>query len=165
VQVTHPFHPLSGQRLVCVGQRYNRYGVRLLLQVDDERVCSVPRPWTDDVAPDPEVVLGGGHAVALLEDLMGLAELVTRVSGQREQWRKCKAIDDASVRETTPHPPPSKLGDAGPTVATGHAISDQLLEPESACGNIGGTSNPEASCRSDLTPRTRRPRPSSRRER
>ncbi|MBU1638624.1 Y4bD/Y4pK family protein, partial [bacterium] len=30
VCVTHPFHPLSGQRFVCVGERYNRYGTRLL---------------------------------------------------------------------------------------------------------------------------------------
>ncbi|MBU2691705.1 MAG: Y4bD/Y4pK family protein, partial [Candidatus Eisenbacteria bacterium] len=29
VCVTHPFHPLSGQRFVCVGERYNRYGTRL----------------------------------------------------------------------------------------------------------------------------------------
>ena len=47
VRVTHPFHPLSGQSFVCVGERYNRYGRRLLLQVDEMTICSVPRQWTD----------------------------------------------------------------------------------------------------------------------
>ena len=67
--MTHPFHPLSGQQLVCVGERYNRYGTRLLLRVDNERVCSVPRQWTDVVAPDPEVVIGKGRGLVRVADL------------------------------------------------------------------------------------------------
>jgi hypothetical protein len=35
VLVTHPFHPLFGRQLPCVGKRYNRYGERLLLQAAD----------------------------------------------------------------------------------------------------------------------------------
>ena len=35
VRITHPFHPLSGKELACVGERYNRYGRRLLLRVDE----------------------------------------------------------------------------------------------------------------------------------
>ena len=80
MRVTHPFHPLSGQQLVCVGERYNRYGTRLLLRVDDESVCSVPPQWTDAVAPDPEVVLGEKRAVARVVDLVELAQLVARLS-------------------------------------------------------------------------------------
>jgi len=82
VRVTHPFHPLSGQQLVCVGERYNRYGTRLLLRVDDESVCSVPPQWTDAVAPDPEVVLGERRAVARVVDLLELTQLVARLSGR-----------------------------------------------------------------------------------
>src|SRR5687767_8691242 len=26
VRITHPFHPLSGKEVACVGERYNRYG-------------------------------------------------------------------------------------------------------------------------------------------
>ena len=81
VRVTHPFHPLSGQRLVCVGKRYNRYGTRLLLRGDDETVCSVPPQWTDLVAPDPEVVISDGRALFRVRDLVGLAELVVRLRG------------------------------------------------------------------------------------
>ncbi|HWO91619.1 MAG TPA: DUF5372 family protein, partial [Methylomirabilota bacterium] len=61
--MTHPFHPLSGQEFVCVGERCNRYGIRLLLAVGAGTVCAVPRQWTDLVAPDPEVVLGDKRAL------------------------------------------------------------------------------------------------------
>jgi hypothetical protein len=79
VRVTHPFHPLSGQALVCVGERYNRYGRRLLLRVDDKTVCSIPQEWTDLAAPDPEVVLGQGRALFRVADLVDLARLLARL--------------------------------------------------------------------------------------
>jgi uncharacterized protein DUF5372 len=77
--VTHPFHPLSGRQLVCVGERYNRYGRRLLLQAGDGTVWSLPPQWTDLVAPEPEVVMGGGRALCRVADLVELAGLVTRL--------------------------------------------------------------------------------------
>ena len=80
MRVTHPFHPLSGRQFVCVGERYNRYGTRLLLRVDDESVCSVPRQWTDLVAPDPEVVIGEERALFRVADLVELARLVARLA-------------------------------------------------------------------------------------
>jgi hypothetical protein len=43
VRITHPFHPFRGRQLVCVGERYNRYGTTLLLQIDDR--------WVDGFAP------------------------------------------------------------------------------------------------------------------
>lgn len=80
MRVTHPFHPLTGQQLVCVGERYNRYGTRLLLRCDDETVSSVPPQWTDVVALDPEVVIGRKRAVARVADLMELERLVARLT-------------------------------------------------------------------------------------
>ena len=79
LRVTHPFHPLSGRQLVCVGERYNRYGTRLLLRADGDEPWSVPRQWTDVVAPDPEIVFGRGRATLRLADLLELADLVTRL--------------------------------------------------------------------------------------
>jgi hypothetical protein len=79
--VTHPFHRLSGQQLLCVGERYNRYGKTLLLKRDNGAVCSVPPQWTDVVAPDPETVLGGGRALFRVTDLLELAQLIERLSG------------------------------------------------------------------------------------
>jgi len=80
VRVTHPFHPLSGQELACVAERYNRYGRRLLLRIDEVAVCSVPPQWTDLIAPDPEIVLGEGRALFRVADLLELARLVDQIS-------------------------------------------------------------------------------------
>jgi len=79
VRITHPFHPLSGRKLPCVGERYNRYGMTLLLQIDDESVCSVPPQWTDVVAVDPEIAMGGHRALFRVVDLLELAGLVDRL--------------------------------------------------------------------------------------
>lgn len=76
VRVTHPFHPLSGRQFACVGERYNRYGKRLLLQVDARTVCSVPPQWTNAVAPDPAIAIGKRRAVVRVADLMELTQLV-----------------------------------------------------------------------------------------
>jgi hypothetical protein len=62
-----------------VAERYNRHGKRLLLQVDEETVCSVPPQWTDLVAPDPEIVLGEERALFRVADLLELARLVARL--------------------------------------------------------------------------------------
>ena len=80
VRITHPFHPLSGRQLPCVGERYNRYGMTLLLQIDDESVCSVLPQWTDVVAVDPEIAMGGHRALFRVVDLLELAGLVDRLS-------------------------------------------------------------------------------------
>jgi len=78
VRITHPFHPFSGRQLVCVGERYNRYGRRLLLQVDASTICSVPPQWTDLVAPDLEIAMSEGRALLRVADLMALSRLVAR---------------------------------------------------------------------------------------
>ncbi len=77
--MTHPFHPLSGRQLACVAERHNRYGKRLLLQVDAETVCSVPPQWTDAIVPDPEIAIGKRRALFRVADLMELAQLVARL--------------------------------------------------------------------------------------
>jgi len=82
VRVTHPFHPQCGQQLLCVGERFNRYGRRVLLELEDGTVCSVPPQWTDLAAPEPMVVIGEGRAYFCLTDLMNLAKLVARFKGR-----------------------------------------------------------------------------------
>jgi len=66
-----------------VGERYNRYGRRLLLQIDDKTVCSVPPQWTDLLAQDPEIVMGERRALFRVADLLELARLVQRL-GRRD---------------------------------------------------------------------------------
>jgi uncharacterized protein DUF5372 len=53
---------------------------RLLLQVDDGTVWSVPPQWTDLAGLDPAVVMGDGRAFLRAVDLMELASLVKRLS-------------------------------------------------------------------------------------
>jgi uncharacterized protein DUF5372 len=74
-----------------VGERYNRSGRRLLLQVDEATVCSVPPQWTDLVAPDPEVVLGAQRALFRVADLLELVRLVEQL-GRREAVRKADGV-------------------------------------------------------------------------
>lgn len=100
--VTHPFHPLSGRRLACVGERYNRYGKRLLLQVDDEQICSIPPQWTDVGPADPEVILGAGRAPLRLSDLLELADMVEHMAAERSLSSR-KSNYAANVRTNTPH--------------------------------------------------------------
>lgn len=103
MRVTHPHHPLSGRQLVCVGERYNRYGTRLLLRVEDDSVCSVPRQWTDVVAPDPEVVIGRGRSALRVADLLELADLVARIrQGRREAAPGRKVNSAAPVKRKMP---------------------------------------------------------------
>jgi hypothetical protein len=104
VRITHPFHPLGGRQLVCVGERYNRSGKRLLLQVDDGTVCSVPPQWTDAVTPDLEVVMGQGRALFRVADLLELAVLVTRMcqGSACEGLAGCKDNSAAYVRQLMP---------------------------------------------------------------
>jgi hypothetical protein len=90
VRVTHPFHPLFGRQLPCVGKRYNRYGERLLLQGDGATVWSVPPQWTDLVSPDPEIIMGHGRAFLRAVDLMELALLVKRLSDRSDRARAAK---------------------------------------------------------------------------
>jgi hypothetical protein len=108
--VTHPFHPLGGRQLVCIGERYTRYGTRLLLRIDEDHVCSVPRGWTDVVVPDPEVVLGEGRALVRVADLLELADLVSRLMGQERQPEERKANNAANVKGTVPLAGPRRDG-------------------------------------------------------
>jgi hypothetical protein len=91
VRITHPFHPLGGQQLACVGERYNRSGRRLLLQVDEVTVCSVPPQWTDLVAPDPEIVIGAQRALFRVADLLELVRLVEQL-GRRDAVQKSDGV-------------------------------------------------------------------------
>ena len=84
MRITHPFHPLSGKQLICMGERRNPYGRRLLLQVNDSTVCSVPLQWTDLVAPAPEIVIGEHRALFRVADLLELARLLDQISGKAQ---------------------------------------------------------------------------------
>jgi Family of unknown function (DUF5372) len=101
VRIIHPFHPLSGQLLPCVGERYNRYGKRFLVRADDATVYSVPEQWTDMTPLDPEAVAGGNRALLRLSDFIELERLVSRLSAQGCP-KRCKGNSAAIVNKLTP---------------------------------------------------------------
>jgi hypothetical protein len=98
VRVTHPFHPLSGQEFPCVGKRYNAYGMRLLLQIDERSVYSILPQWTNLVAPDPQIVMGEGRAPFRVVDLVELARLVEDLSRSGSPQER----DGSCVRSIVP---------------------------------------------------------------
>ena len=166
VRVEHPFHPLGGRQLVCVGERYNRYGARLLLRTDDDRVCSVPPQWTDVVTPDPEIVLSEGRSPFRVADLVELADLVSRLVGQERQGVRGKANDAACVRSIPPQG--ADLGASCSAyfgLVVRHVDEGRPLDTGTEGGVVVVTNKPEKPCRSEPTAQTPRPRPSSRRAR
>jgi hypothetical protein len=163
--VTHPFHPLVGRELVCVGERYNRYGVRLLLRIDDDRLCAVPPRWTDAVAPDPEVVLGNSRGLLRVADLLGLADLVSRLVAREQRARPRNANDVATVTSTTPHMAAYQNDQGIHCPETRANVIKQTLDGRRVSGVIDVTDSPEVPCRSDETEKTRRPQRSKKRAR
>ena len=75
-----------------MGERHNRYGMTLLLETSDGAVCSVRPQWTDVVAPDPEIVLGGQRALFRVVDLLELVRSWIGSAGTigRRVKMKCK---------------------------------------------------------------------------
>lgn len=98
VRITHPFHPFRGRELTCVGERYNCYGRRLLLRIDDANVCSVPPHWTDVTAPDAEILIGGSRALFRVSDLLELSRVIGELS-RRYGFKEVRP----DVRATSPH--------------------------------------------------------------
>jgi hypothetical protein len=163
VRVTHPFHPLSGRQFVCVAKRYNRYGTRLVLRVDDETVCSVPPQWTDAVGPDPEIALGERRAIARVADLLVLAELVERLVRLQGRPPARKGKDVASVKQTSPLGPMSNEKYAANKRCKDATAGGRKGDRGCNGGVIVVTKRrSEVGCQNEAIAKTRKQRPSSR---
>jgi hypothetical protein len=71
-EVTHPFHPLRGQRFVVLKVRQVSGIETLSLRHADLGSFAMPREWTDWAAPGGQA---SGGAVSLLVDAFGLIAL------------------------------------------------------------------------------------------
>ena len=150
---------------MCVGKRYNRYGTRLLLRIDEDRFCSVPRQWTDVVGLEPEVVIGGGRALFRVADLLELSGLVSRLVEQERRPLERNGNDAAHVKETAP-----LSGKRYGAEATLIGNSAQHCEaPKFDSGQNGGiiqdTKEPDVACPDEPTLQTPRRQRFSRRAR
>ena len=77
ILITHPFHPLRGDRFPFVVSKSLWGEDWVTVQRPDGTVWSIPVGWTDFATPDPAVVAGRGRAPYRLEDLLRLAEMVS----------------------------------------------------------------------------------------
>ncbi|MDP2316510.1 MAG: DUF5372 family protein [Pseudomonadota bacterium] len=63
-----------------MGEHANVIGRRILCQDAEGHVHAVPIEWTDVTDPDLEQQIGAGRAYVRVGDLLGLAELVARIT-------------------------------------------------------------------------------------
>ena len=93
-EVTHPFHPLRGQRFRLVKHRHTWGEDRAYFRDDEGQLVSVPAAWTSLSARDPFVEIAAGRSDFRPVDLIELAALVSRVlkdhkRRRRPERRKC----------------------------------------------------------------------------
>ena len=77
VEITHPFHPLTGQRFAELKRRRVSGAETIVLRGTSGGTFAVPREWTD--AADPVPIIGCGTAAPLLDGscLLALTELLS----------------------------------------------------------------------------------------
>ena len=82
-EVTHPFHPLRGQRFVVLKLR-RVSGVEMLsLRDSDLGTFAMNREWTDWAAPEAQAVTAATPLLIDAFGLVALAELVESILSPR----------------------------------------------------------------------------------
>ena len=76
--ITHPYHPLSGQRFALVQYRHTWGEHRVYFHDHSGQLCSVPVPWTSLAPADPFVVVSAGRSLFRVVDLLALTTLCRR---------------------------------------------------------------------------------------
>ena len=77
--VTHPFHPLRGQKFSLLMHRKTWGEDRVFFYDEQGQLKSLPASWTSFGAVDPFVALSGGQALFRPEDLLKLADLLDEI--------------------------------------------------------------------------------------
>ena len=78
-QITHPFHPWQGLRFELVAYKSAWGEDRVYFYDEEQHLIALPASWTDVIADDPFVSAAAGRAHFRAEDLLELAELVSRL--------------------------------------------------------------------------------------
>jgi hypothetical protein len=84
-EVTHPCHPLRGQRFRILKILKNGATERFRLQLSDFGILIMPRNWTDKAYPDIHAVSGDNPP---LLSCFCLVELVTLIKWINEERKK-----------------------------------------------------------------------------
>ena len=78
-EITHPFHPLRGQKFRLVTYRHNWCEDRVYFHDHQGRWTSVPAAWTTVLPEDPFITMAQGRCLFRYEDLVKLSDLVERL--------------------------------------------------------------------------------------
>jgi hypothetical protein len=133
-------------------------------------LCSVPPQWTDEMAPEPDVVVGQGRAVARIADLLELFDIVRRLLEQQRGPLARKGKDAACVKRKTPQRVSDAESDA-PMYAVHRRVvrhrkldrANRKLDRATVSGVVVVTNRTsEAECESETLAKTRKQRRSSR---
>ena len=76
VEVTHPFHPLRGQRLSFVTRKKTWGEDRVTFQDASGGLHSMPTSWTDLGPAAPFVVMAAGRALFRPADLLAVVAFI-----------------------------------------------------------------------------------------
>ncbi|MFL9989579.1 DUF5372 family protein, partial [Paraburkholderia sediminicola] len=83
-EITHPFHPLRGNRFVSVSRRLNWGEDRVMYFDANKRLCSVLASWTDVPEPDLFAQASGVRSSFRTDDLLRLRALVDDLLGAHD---------------------------------------------------------------------------------
>jgi hypothetical protein len=83
VEITHPFHPMRGQRFSVLKSRCVRGVECLVLKGSESGTFAVPRDWTDQARPDAYRDAEVAPHLLKLESLLSIVELSKSISKQR----------------------------------------------------------------------------------
>ena len=78
-EITHPHHPLRGQKFKLITYRHNWGEDRVYFHNAEGCLSSIPAGWTTVVAPDPFVTVAGGRCLFRYQDLLQLVDLMEKL--------------------------------------------------------------------------------------
>ena len=78
-EVTHPFHPLKGQKFKLVVRRHNWGDDRVFFHNAEGQWTSISANWTTVVPEDPFVTMAAGRSLFRFEDLLKLTDFLERL--------------------------------------------------------------------------------------
>jgi len=74
--ITHPFHPLCGQKIQIVSLKQGWGEDRVFYRQKDGRLTSIPACWTSINEPHPFNVISKGRSVFRFQELLELTRLI-----------------------------------------------------------------------------------------
>ncbi|NDZ15791.1 hypothetical protein C7T35_40075 [Variovorax sp. WS11] len=88
VEVTHPFHPWKGRRLVLATRKQNWGEDRVMFFDAHGQLRSLPAAWTDVDPPDARTDAAAGRSFFRADDLSTLVALVGEIKSRHHSRRK-----------------------------------------------------------------------------